>query len=217
MSIRSDSAVQKDWFSSLESTSRFIPSASPFLSQFTSSSTSQLISVIISTLVIHHSFTLSLQAQNLPFQQILPTVDFFYLPDCLHDNGTDWTGPITLIILFLVSHFNFLFVPCGRLSWLPVSFLLHVKHTLSYCIVSYTIVSYRNPKSDMTQCCSLHLLIIRMNVVSESHYWRLLLPTWRTPDCSADDDLELLLACRYCCQWHHSATCGAVTVRRCPL
>jgi len=28
-----------------------------------------------------------------------------------------------LIILFLVSHFNFLFVPCGGLSWLPVSFL----------------------------------------------------------------------------------------------
>jgi len=30
---------------------------------------------------------------------------------------------------------NFLFVPCGRLSWLPVSFLLHVKYTLSYRIV----------------------------------------------------------------------------------
>jgi len=30
-----------------------------------------------------------------------------------------------------------LFVPCGRLSWLPVSFLVHVKHTLSYRIVSY--------------------------------------------------------------------------------
>jgi len=44
---------------------------------FTSSSTSQLISVIIPTLVIHHSFSLSLQAQNLPFQQIIPTVDFF--------------------------------------------------------------------------------------------------------------------------------------------
>ena len=38
--------------------------------------------------VIHHSFTLSLQAQNLPFQQILSTLDFFYLLDCLHDNGT---------------------------------------------------------------------------------------------------------------------------------
>ena len=37
-----------------------------------------------------------------------------------------------LIILFLVLHFNFLFVPCGRLSWLPDSFLLHVKYTLSY-------------------------------------------------------------------------------------
>ena len=47
----------------------------------------------------------------------------------------DWTGPIMLIVLFLVSHFNFLFVPCGGLSWLPVSFLLHVKYTLSYRIV----------------------------------------------------------------------------------
>ena len=28
-----------------------------------------------------------------------------------------------------------MFVPCGRLSWLPVSFLLHVKYTLSYRIV----------------------------------------------------------------------------------
>ena len=45
-----------------------------------------------------------------------------------------------LIILFLVSHSNFLFVPCGRLSWLPVSFLLRVKYTLSYHIVSYFAV-----------------------------------------------------------------------------
>jgi len=28
------------------------------------------------------------------------------------------------------------FFPCGGLSWLPVSFLLHVKYTLSYRIVS---------------------------------------------------------------------------------
>jgi len=33
-------------------------------------------------LIIYHSFNLSLQAQNLPFQQILPTLDFFYLLDC---------------------------------------------------------------------------------------------------------------------------------------
>ena len=48
----------------------------------------QLIFIITATLIIHHSFTLSLKAQNLPFQQILPTLDFFYLPDWLHDNGT---------------------------------------------------------------------------------------------------------------------------------
>ena len=51
-------------------------------------------SVIIPTLVIHHSFTsitLSLQAQTLPFQQIFPTVDFFYLLDCLTITGLDRT------------------------------------------------------------------------------------------------------------------------------
>ena len=31
--------------------------------------------------------------------------------------------------------FYLFFVPCGGLSWLPVSFLLHVKYTLSYRIV----------------------------------------------------------------------------------
>ena len=40
-----------------------------------------------STHLCHHphssSITPSLQAQNLPFQQILSTVDFFYLLDCL--------------------------------------------------------------------------------------------------------------------------------------
>ena len=39
---------------------------------------------------------------------------------------------LTIVVSIHVLHFNFLFVPCGRLSWLPVSFLLHVKHTLSY-------------------------------------------------------------------------------------
>jgi len=46
-----------------------------------------------------------------------------------------------LIVLFLVSHSNFLFVPCGRLSWLPISFLLHVKYPLSYRIVFYTLLT----------------------------------------------------------------------------
>ena len=39
--------------------------------------------------------------------------------------------------LFLVSHFNFLFVLCGGLTWLPISVLLHVKYTLSYRIVLF--------------------------------------------------------------------------------
>jgi len=42
---------------SLESTPWFIPSASPVTSRLTSSFTCQLISVIATTLIIHHSFT----------------------------------------------------------------------------------------------------------------------------------------------------------------
>ena len=43
--------------------------------------------------------------------------------------GLDRTGLIMLFSLVLVL--IFLFIPCGRLSWLPVSFLLHVKYTVS--------------------------------------------------------------------------------------
>jgi len=68
------------------------------------------------------------------------------LPTGLPSWQWDWTGPITLIGLFLVSHFNFLFVPCGGLSWLPVNFLLHVKYTLSYRIVSYFVCTVTQPK-----------------------------------------------------------------------
>jgi len=50
---------------SMESTPKFISSASPVMSRFTSSFTCQLISVTITTLIIYHSFIFSLQAQNL--------------------------------------------------------------------------------------------------------------------------------------------------------
>jgi len=42
------------------------------------------------------------------------------------------TGPgLFLVSHFLVSHFNFSFIPCGRLSWLLlISFLLQVKARL---------------------------------------------------------------------------------------
>ena len=42
----------------------------------------------------------------------------------------------TVIIIFLFR--IFLLIPCGRLSWIPVSFLLHVKYTLPYRIVSFS-------------------------------------------------------------------------------
>ena len=39
-------------------------------------------------------------------------------------------------IFIFLFFLHFLFIPCGRLSWLSDSFLLHVKYTLSYRIES---------------------------------------------------------------------------------
>jgi len=102
---------------------------------------------------MHHSFSLSLQAQKVAFQQILATLDFCYLPS----RQCDWTGPIMVIGLFLVSDFNFLFVVCGGLSWLPVSFLLHVKYTVSYHISQVILPASfsSSPPSSCTLCSSV--------------------------------------------------------------
>ena len=105
---------------SVESTPRFIPSASPLMSRFTSSFTCQLISLIITTLIIHHSFALLLQAQNLPFQQILTTF-IVLLPSAFTITGPDRTYHACRFILVRFFIF-FLFVPCGGLNWLHVSF-----------------------------------------------------------------------------------------------
>ena len=70
----------------------------------------------------------------------------FLLPTGLpHDNGT---GPDHAHHFIFSFTFYFLFIPCGRLSWLPVSFLLHVKYTLSYRIVSCPTLSAPAPAPD---------------------------------------------------------------------
>jgi len=44
--------------------------------------------------------------------------------------GLNWTYHAHHFIF--ISHFNFLFVPCGRLNWLPVRLLIN---TLSYRVL----------------------------------------------------------------------------------
>ena len=91
-----------------------------------------LVNPSLSSSPLSSSITPSLFHSRLKTYLCNPTLGFYYLLDCLTITGLDRTGPIMLIILFLVSHFIFfLFIPCGRRSWLPVSFLLHVKYTLS--------------------------------------------------------------------------------------
>jgi len=70
---------------------------------------------------------------KIPFQQILPGLTFLLTHwTAFMITGMDQTYHARQFI-FSFS-FAFLFVPCGRLSWLSVSFLLHVKYTLSYRI-----------------------------------------------------------------------------------
>jgi len=71
------------------------------MSRLTSSFTYQLISIIITTLIIHHFFTLSLQAQNLPFYQILPTLILLRLWAAFTVTEPDRTELIMLFDLFL--------------------------------------------------------------------------------------------------------------------
>ena len=101
----------------LDSTNRFISSASPLLSRFISSFTCQPILVIISTLIIHHSFTLSLQAQNLPFQQILSNFEDFWhsLESRAWTAFMDhWTGPD---LPYSSQYFQFIFPLNISLVW----------------------------------------------------------------------------------------------------
>jgi len=86
----------------------------------------------IPTLVIHHSFSLSLEAQNLPFEQILPTVDFFYLLDCLTISGLDRT--------YYAHYFIF-----------SCTFSFLVYPSAFYCTLNthYRIVSYYNSVNEL--------------------------------------------------------------------
>ena len=72
--------------------------------------------------------------------------DFYPLPQLLwcsvRHNDPEWIYCLaSKDDSFLVRFFNFSVCPCGGLSWLHVSFLLHVKYTALYRIVSYRIVS----------------------------------------------------------------------------
>ena len=70
---------------------------------------------------------------------MLPTLDFFYLLGC---RQRYWTGPITLISLFLVSHFSFVYS-----LWLPDT--------------HYHIVSYKKRHSAAYVVCTMPTIMAK--------------------------------------------------------
>ena len=72
------------------------------------------------------------ESQNLPFQQILPTFILLLLWTVFTITGPDRTYHASRSIFSSLFLYFFMFDPCVGLSWLRVSYLLHVKYTLSY-------------------------------------------------------------------------------------
>ena len=94
------------------------------------------------TLTIHNPISLSLRAQGLPLSQIFPTTDSLQAsgltPRTLWLDRFFWASRSFVFSFFVTLS---CLVPCGRLSWLFVSFRAHVNivyYKLSYRIVSRT-------------------------------------------------------------------------------
>ena len=78
--------------------------------------------------------TLGWYTSELSFQQILPTLILLLPWTAFTITGPDQTYHASWFI-FSSFFFNFLFASCGGLSWLHVSFSLHIKYTLLHRIV----------------------------------------------------------------------------------
>jgi len=97
-----------------------------------------------------HSFT---PGSKLTFSTNPSHLNFSSLPTGLPSWSWDWTGLITLISLFLDFFLlHFLFIPCVRLRWLSVSFLLHVKYTVSYRIVFASLTVLIKLSTNRSRC-----------------------------------------------------------------
>ena len=127
--------------------------------------------IIISTLL--NCFSFSLSSQNLSFSQVFPTIDFWYV----HLDRLRRLKPLFWLIMliglfyfliyevyfanmgsmFLSLFFQFL-IPCGRLSWLSISFLT-AWEILAYRIVSSVCLSVPlSPETriGLTSAAALH-------------------------------------------------------------
>jgi len=98
-----------------------------------------------SLLSIHYSFILSLQAQNLPFRQILPTLtDFWYPLDCIQ-GSLDWIGLSYAYRFIFSSFFTFLYL----LSWTKVSWSESSRewlfHSENICSRKQMVLRAKNP------------------------------------------------------------------------
>jgi len=75
------------------------------------------------------------------------------------DSADFTTGPfllsISVLYLFQFLHYSFCLVPCGRLSWLLVSFWAHVN--IVHRIVTYRIVCY------IVSCSAILLSLVSLS------------------------------------------------------
>jgi len=91
----------------------------------------------LTTLTIHNSRSLSLPPEDLPLSQIFPTIDFLQAsglaPRTLWLDHFFWACWVVVFSLLLL----FFWVLCGRLSWLFVSYCVHIN--IVYRIIGHNV------------------------------------------------------------------------------
>jgi len=110
----------------------------------------------LSSILIHNSLTFT-PGLKPTFSQILPTTDFRPPSGLTQRTITRTQDRIfltTLVFFCFSSFFSFLFsIPCGRLSWLSVSFSAPANH-----FISYHTQRFRSVK---TGCKSMQATVVR--------------------------------------------------------
>ena len=88
--------------------------------------------------------------------------------------GPNWTYHASRCVFSWFFSLSFLFVPCDELSWLHVSFLLHVKYTISYRILKNINSEIKTNTMTILRCNTVHMTPLIANTTKPNESKKIL-------------------------------------------